>query len=128
MTLERRTQLRRGTKGLKRGKGLNPMSNKRRDDLPRRKKEREAVFARDRVCVVRRYVGVTLENPETGETTKVPPCRGELTFGHVKKASQMGAYDRKNGVAQCWFHNCVWVETAPRWAVEKLGMVPSRGA
>jgi hypothetical protein len=97
------------------------MSQKRSADLSRRAGERAATFARDGGrCVVAQYVGRTFENAHTGERVTVPPCSGRLTFGHVKKASQGGAYDRENGKSECWFHNVVWIENAPRWVVDHL--------
>lgn len=81
----------------RRSRRVKPMSDQRRDDLPRRREVREAVFERDRCCVLLTLVA--------GHC-----CLGPLTPHHVRKAGQGGPYAEANLVAVCAFGNS-WLET-----------------
>lgn len=72
---------------------------------------REAVFARDRGCLLARHLG---------------GCFGELTAHHLRKDGQGGAYAEENLVTLCSFHNDTWVEGNPLEA-HRLGLVVRRG-
>ena len=48
-------------------------------------------------------------------------CFGPLTYHHLRKASQGGAYTMENGACLCAGHN-VWVEDHP-YRARGLGMV-----
>jgi hypothetical protein len=109
MTLERRTPLRRGKPlrsggGLKRGGSLrrtgrlNPISRKRADELEQRARVRQAVYERDRGCLLRGM-------PDAGR------CAGRPTPHHVRKEGQGGPYTLLNLVQLCAGHND-WIETA----------------
>ncbi|MDE1904863.1 MAG: hypothetical protein KGH75_00245 [Rhodospirillales bacterium] len=80
-------------RGLRRGKRLNPRSAKTIAAVPERDEVREAVFARDgRRCRLAPFF------PDT-------PCGGRLTYHHVVKAGQGGAYTVENGITACVIHN-----------------------
>jgi hypothetical protein len=119
VTLQRKTPLRadpekqrlwqqRSRQPLSSGKRLKPMSDKRRGELPERARVRELVFQRDGYrCQIAPLV------PE--------PCFGPLTYHHLQKEGQGGAYTEANGIAACSFHND-WVEDHPDKAAA-LGLV-----
>jgi hypothetical protein len=97
---------------VKQGGRLRPRSQKREDDADRRWEVRHAVFVRDHwTCRLGRRPG----------RPGVPPCRGDLTPHHLRKASDCGPYTRENLVALCAGHNG-WVEDAPELA-RSLGLV-----
>ena len=91
---------------MKRGGKLSPTSKKRLAELPARKEVREAVFARDKRCVMH---GVW------------DACSGPLTPHHLLKASQGGNYSEDNLVTLCAYHNTK-VEDEPHEAC-RFGLV-----
>lgn len=111
MSLERRTPLKR-TGGLKRGKGLRakPLEP---DEAKRRALVRGAVFARDG------FACALAGDPEA--IALLGPCFGRLTYHHLRKAGQGGAYSVENGLTLCLGHNGA-VEDHPN-AAHALGLV-----
>ena len=126
--LERKTPLKRGKAlqarsgslepgraGLARTGRLKPISDRRRAEKGVRDEEREATFARDsRTCQVRALI------VEAGYA-EWARCSGPITFHHLQKSGQGGAYDRENGLTACAGHNS-WVENYPAYA-KSLGLV-----
>lgn len=98
---------------MKRSGRLSPSSRKRLEDLGRRAEVRSAVLERDGGCLL--HLSRTLNDGTWGA------CRGDLTFHHLKKASQGGGYTEENGVTLCIYHNDL-VEDRPDDAV-RLGLV-----
>lgn len=96
--LKRKQGLKR-TGALKRTR-IRPVSAKRALDAHRRKKVREAVFARDGRCLLNPYGPLNPHGQDWG------PCFGKpLTFHHLRKASGGGEYTEANGVTLCSGHN-----------------------
>jgi 5-methylcytosine-specific restriction endonuclease McrA len=92
---------------------IRPISDKKRRQLVANARVRAAVFARDGYrCQIAKI-------PDAG------PCFGELTYHHILKASQGGAYTLDNGLTACSFHNDM-VEDRPDWA-HANGLVTRRG-
>ena len=112
----KRTELKRGTKGLSRGKGLKARSDRKiaADDL--KPPVREAVFRRDGArCRLRGL-------PGAGQ------CFGGLTPHHRRRDSQGGAYSLFNLVAACSHHNELLESDADfSAAAEAAGLVVRRG-
>lgn len=109
----KRTPLKRSTKPLARRTRLRPISDKRRNEAATHAEIRESVFARDgHRCQIAKIDGA-------GE------CFGPLTYHHVLKASQGGAYTVANGLTACAAHNEM-VEDRPYWA-HAHGLVKRRG-
>lgn len=107
--LERRTPLARGesqlarsplarTGGPERRAPLAPVSAKRKAGGPERRAITEAVFSRDRRCLLAPLAG-----------RRVPPCFGPPTPHHIRKAGQGGGWTMQNIVKLCAFHND-WLE------------------
>lgn len=78
--------------GARARKRIKPVSDKARAQWDAERIEREAVFARDRVCQLRGVDGAGA-------------CFGSPTFQHILKASQGGKYTRENGAQLCSSHN-----------------------
>ena len=88
---------------------LKPISDKRRAEFPERDRVRAAVFKRDEgKCRIAPFL------PDI-------PCYGKMTFQHLLKEGQGGAYTEANGISACSFHND-WVEMYPDEA-DALGLV-----
>ena len=111
---KRRTPLN-GNSELRRSGRLNPMSKKRRAEIPARAEIRSRVFERDNGCVL---AGV----PEAG------PCFGHMTPHHIHKAGQGGAYTEENLVTLCAHHNDR-IEADAEFAAlaHRLGLTYRRG-
>lgn len=89
-----------------------------RDERMRRAAVREAVFRRDRVCV--------LSDVDGAGTCW--PTRHALTPHHKRKASQGGPYTEDNLVAMCPHHNDAIEADADLAALaHRLGYVIKRG-
>lgn len=122
MTLERRKPLERG-KPLARGKAparrgrVNPLSAKRRADLPRRAEVREAVFRRDGYRC------------RLADVEGAGPCFGRLEMHERRKASQLtDSYTVENGAALCSSHNARLESDADLARLARtLGLVLRRG-
>lgn len=98
MTLQRRTPLRRSTKPLARGRPLparaaRPKRRAESDEGVDKGAVRRSVFERDGWRC--RLDGI----PGAG------PCFGPLTFHHIRKEGQGGAFTVENGAALCSGHN-----------------------
>lgn len=123
VSLPRRTPLKRGTSELKRTplpkrtKRLSYRSKKREAEAAERFIVRSAVFARDHW---RCQMPPVLARHNRGRDT-AGPCMGELTYHHLHKEGQGGAYTLDNGLSLCARHN-TWVEDHPLTATE-LGLV-----
>ena len=95
--------------GLARRSRLRPVSAARASEAKERVRVRGLVFERD------------------GWRCRMAPlggCWGVLTFHHVKKASQGGAYSVENGATLCAFHNDLIESDADIAAVaESMGLV-----
>lgn len=103
------------SKGMKRGRGPKPASDKTVAARPEHDIIREAVFRRDRGC---RLSGV----PDAGR------CSGPPTPHHVLKASQGGEYTMENLVELCAAHNTRLESDAALAKVgEARGIVVRRG-
>lgn len=70
---------------------------------------RQAVFARDRGCLLNDWPGAG-------------PCFGERTPHHLQKNGQGGGYEPSNLVQICAGHNGGWIEDHPIQANE-IGLV-----
>lgn len=103
---------------------IKPRSDAAWEDDERKAAVREALFARDgRRCVVSRFTHVGEVVDGQVVVTWLPPCRGQLTFGHRRHASAGGAYIVANGNTLCAGHNG-WMEDHPHQARALGGETP----